>query len=277
MAFDYSGIVGTASDLINKFGKTTANLRTKGAATTDPVAGTVSYAASTDTPINAVQIEHNERLVPGAVIEDDDLFWVLDTLPGLEDDIEINGTVHNIVQMWPVTPGGTFVACRIQTRGGVIDASAGTPGTAPSGAFDYSGIAATASDLIGEFGKPSINLRSIPSVTSDSVAGTVSFPSSTSTPIEGVEISHNERYMPGALIETGDKFFALDTLAGIGDELEIGALQFNVIRVWPVKPGDTFIACRVQTQGGIQIAFDNVINGTDNVINSGDNVVTQRG
>ena len=131
MTFDYSGIISTASNLIDKFGKTTAIIRVKGAATSDPVTGTISYAASTDTPINAVEVEHNEFYTPGALIEDGDIFWVLDSGANPEDELVINDTVHNIVQTWPVAPSGTFIAMRVQTRGGVIDASAGTPGTAP--------------------------------------------------------------------------------------------------------------------------------------------------
>ena len=120
--FDYSGIVATASNLIDNFGKTTAIIRVRGAATSDPVTGEISYAASTDTSINAVQVDHNEFFTPGALIEDGDIFWVLDGRANIEDELIINDAVHNIIQTWPVTPNGIFITLRAQTRGGVVDA-----------------------------------------------------------------------------------------------------------------------------------------------------------
>jgi len=269
--FDYAGITATASTLLDNFGKTTAIIRVKGTATSDPVTGTISYAAGTDTAINAVQVEHNEFYTPGALIEDGDLFWVLDGRANIEDDLVINDSVHNIIQTWPVTPGGTFIAMRVQTRGGVIDASAGTPGTA--GAFDYSGIVTTASELIEQFGKDSVLLRSVASTVADPAAGTVSITQAASVSIQAVQIAHNEKYTPGALIETGDLFWVLDTIAGLGDEIEIDDMLYNIIKVWPTKPGDSFIASRVQTSGGVALTVNSVINGTDNVINGTDNVV----
>ena len=141
-------------------------------------------------------------------------------------------------------------------------------------AFDYTGIAATVSDLLEQFGKADVVLRSVPTQTSDPVTGTVTFSSSTSVAVEAMQVAHNERYTPGAVIESGDLFWSLDTLAGLGDELLADGILYNVIKVWPVKPGDTFIACRVQTQGGVRITVHNIVSGTDNVINISDNVVS---
>jgi len=254
VAFDYSGIVGTASDLLNKFGKTTAIVRVKGAATSNPVDGCISYGPSTDTPINAVQVEHNIFYTPDALIEDGDIFYVLDGEASLEDELVINDTVHNIVQVWPTNPGGTSIVWRVQTRGGVVDASAGTPGTAPTDAFDYSGIAATASELLGEFGQ-SATLLAVGSTTSNPVAGTVSFDSANATDTNAVQVKHNERFMPGALIEDGDRFWYLSVIAGIGDELAVGAETYKIVKVWPTKPGDTSIVSRIQTRGGMAGIF----------------------
>ena len=273
MTFDYSGIIGTASNLLDKFGKTTAIIRIKGAATSDPAAGTISYAASTDTAINAVEVEHNEFFTPGALIEDGDLFWVLDGEANIEDELVINDSVHNVIQVWPVTPGGTFIAVRVQTRGGVVDASAGTPGTAPVDAFDYSGIATTASELLEEFGQ-SASLLSVDSQTSDPVAGTVTIDTVSDVDVQAVQVKHNEKWTAGALIEDGDRFWYLDAIASIGDELFVDDTQYEVVRVWPIKPGDTSIVSRIQTRGGIRISFRNVISGTDNVISGTDNVVS---
>ena len=141
-------------------------------------------------------------------------------------------------------------------------------------AFDYSGIVSTASDLLERFGKQSATLRSVATSVSDPVAGTVTFTQSTSVTVDIVQIAHNEKHTPGALIEDGDLFWFADVLAGMGDEILVGSQLYNVVQAWPVKPGDTFIGCRIQTRGGVMITVNNVINGTDNVINSTDNVVT---
>ena len=273
MTFDYSGIIATASDLLDKFGKTTAIVRVKGAATSDPVTGTISYAASTDTPIEAVEVEHNDFYTPGAVIEDGDIFWVLDSRANPEDELVINDAVHNIVQTWPVAPSGEFIAMRVQTRGGVVGASAGTPGTESANAFDYSGITETASNLLEEFGA-SASLLTVSSETSDPVAGTVESDTIGDTDVQAVQVKHNEKYTPGALIEDGDRFWYLDAIALMGDELLVGDSSYKVVKVWPVKPGDTSIVSRVQTRGGIRITLRNVISGTDNVISGTDNVVS---
>ena len=140
-------------------------------------------------------------------------------------------------------------------------------------ALDYTSLAATVTRLLDENGKASASLRSV-TVTSDPVAGTVAFTQSSSVAAEAIQGAHNERHTPGALIEDGDLLFVLNVLAGMGDELLIGTTLYNVVQVWPVKPGDTFIACRVQTRGGVMITVSNIINGTDNVINGSDNVVT---
>jgi hypothetical protein len=119
MAFDYSGIVATASRLIGEFGKTTAFIRVTGVSTSDPVTGTVTPDVPVDTPVEAVQVKQNELHTPGALIQDGDLFWVLDGRANIEDELLANDVLYNVVQVWPIVPGDTFIACRIQTRGGV--------------------------------------------------------------------------------------------------------------------------------------------------------------
>ena len=119
MAFDYTGIVATASRLIGEFGKTTAFIRTTGISTSDPVTGTVTQEVPVDTPVEAVQVKQNELHTPGALIEDGDLFWVLDGRANIEDELLVNSFLYNVVQVWPIVPGDTFIACRAQTRGGV--------------------------------------------------------------------------------------------------------------------------------------------------------------
>jgi hypothetical protein len=101
------------------FGKTTAFIRVTGISSVDGPAGTVVQGAPTDTAINAVQVDQNEKYTPGALIEDGDLFWVLDARANIEDELFVNSVLYNVVQVWPIVPGDTFIAVRVQTRGGV--------------------------------------------------------------------------------------------------------------------------------------------------------------
>ena len=66
---------------------------------------------------------------------------------------------------------------------------------------------------------------------------------------------------------------SLDTLAAVGDEIEADGQSYNIIRVWPKTPGDDFIACRVQTSGGVRAMPAHVVNGADNVFNGLNQVV----
>jgi hypothetical protein len=122
MAF-YDEMAAMATELLapeadGGFGKTTAFIRTT-AITSQPAAGTVTQGVPVDTAINAVQVDHDEKYTPGALIENGDLFWVLDGRANIEDELYVNSQLYNVVEVWPIVPGDTFVACRAQTRGGV--------------------------------------------------------------------------------------------------------------------------------------------------------------
>ncbi len=119
MAFDYGPIAATASRLLKEFGKATAFVRVTGVSSSDPAAGTVTPAAAVDTAMEAVQVAHNEKHTPGALIEDGDLFWVVDGVVTVKDELVASGVLYNIVQVWPIKPGDTLIVTRVQTRGGV--------------------------------------------------------------------------------------------------------------------------------------------------------------
>jgi len=140
-------------------------------------------------------------------------------------------------------------------------------------AIDYAALATTATRLLDENGKGEAVLRSVISLDSDPAAGTVGFVLTSSVDVNAIQIAHNEHLVPGALIETDDKFWMLDTRANLGDEILVDDLLYNVVETWPTEPGDTFIACRAQTRGGVGITIFNIINGVDSVINGTTNVV----
>lgn len=119
MVFDYAPIAATASNLLEQFGKATAFVRVTPVASSDPAAGTVTPGSAVNTALEAVQVAHNEKHTPGALIKDGDLFWVVDGVVNIEDELLGSGILYNVVQVWPVKPGDTLIVTRVQTRGGV--------------------------------------------------------------------------------------------------------------------------------------------------------------
>ena len=128
MAIDYSSLVSLATRLLGEFGKQTAYIRTKGSSY-NTTTGTVTDTES-DAAVNAVQVEYNEFHAPGAQIQQGDIFWMLDGLPGIKDELYISGDIYDVVQIWPIKPGDTFIACRVQTRIGVAGAPIDVPANA---------------------------------------------------------------------------------------------------------------------------------------------------
>lgn len=114
--------------------------------------------------------------------------------------------------------------------------------------FDYSGLAATASELIEKFGKASVYIRSTAVSSSDPVAGTVTAGTPVNLPVNAVEIDYNEKYQPGATIQATDRMYAIDAQPGLDDMLIIDDEQWEIVQVWPKKPGDTFIAAFAQVR-----------------------------
>ena len=101
------------------FGKTTAYIRTTTVVPYDPSTGVVTDDTTVDVAVNAVQVSYNEFHAPGAQIKQGDLFFALDAQPTIYDELLINGYLYDVVQIWPIMPGDTFIACRVQTRIGI--------------------------------------------------------------------------------------------------------------------------------------------------------------
>ena len=114
--------------------------------------------------------------------------------------------------------------------------------------FDYAPLAATASRLLGEFGKASLFIRVTPVTSTDSTAGTVTLGTPVNTSVNGAEVKHNQIYQPGATIEQGDRMFALAAAPNIEDQLVIDSELWEIVRVWPKKPGDTLVAAFAQVR-----------------------------
>lgn len=119
MPIDYAALAATATRLADENGKGTAWIRSTPVTSTDPAAGTVTLGTPVDVPCNAIQIKHDERYTPGALIETGDLFWFVDAWPGVDDILKAGDDLYNIIEVWPVKPGDTLIGARVQTRGGV--------------------------------------------------------------------------------------------------------------------------------------------------------------
>jgi len=144
-----------------------------------------------------------------------------------------------------------------------------------SDVFDYSPIIETASVLIGEFGQAAV-LQSVATQTVDPVDGSVVVDTFTETSVNAVQTKHNKRYTPGAVIKTGDRFWYLNVIAGLGDQLRIGSMSYKIVKVWPVKPGDDSIVSRIQTRGGVVVLIpDKALYFTDMtpIMNVGGDIV----
>jgi hypothetical protein len=115
-------------------------------------------------------------------------------------------------------------------------------------AIDYVRMAATATRLLTENGKASVFIRATPTASSDPVAGTVTPGTAVDTSVAAVEIKYNEAYQPGALIQAGDRMYALDAAPGLEDALLIDAALWEIVQVWPKKPGDTLVAAFAQVR-----------------------------
>lgn len=112
----YTTLAQVASDLISAKGKSSAYIRSKSGATSDPVAGTITGGTSTDTLVYAVQTKYNEQYQPGAMIQAGDKMFSLTSAPGLDDFLIIDGEQWKVVQVWPVQPGDTLVCAFAQVR-----------------------------------------------------------------------------------------------------------------------------------------------------------------
>ena len=152
-------------------------------------------------------------------------------------------------------------------------------------AIDYDSLAQTASTLIGDNGRASVYIRSTTAGTSNPVAGTVTAGTVTDTACNGIVVKYDEKYMPGATVEIGDMFLVPDARARLQDQLLIGGAVYQIVNVWPIVPGDTFLACRVQVRGTDSSAVNNtvidtspdafyVVNSGEYVVNSGTQVIS---
>lgn len=114
--------------------------------------------------------------------------------------------------------------------------------------FDYAETAATASELLAEFGAMVTLTRITPGVY-DPATGTVPN-SETSYTAKGVKLDYEQRFIDGSNILQGDQRIYLDPLIAetpkTGDKLTIGAEVFSVIASRPLAPAGIVVLHDVQ-------------------------------
>lgn len=116
--------------------------------------------------------------------------------------------------------------------------------------FDYSETAATAAELLAEFGAQVTLTRITPGVY-DPATGTVSQTGATHT-ASGVRLDYEQRYIDGTNIMQGDQRVYLSPTIAVapqtGDRLTVGAEVFNVVASRPLSPAGVVVLHDVQVR-----------------------------
>lgn len=113
--FDYSGLKGTAETLIAKFGQTMYLMRSTATGSYNPTISTTSYAAT------GVLTEYAIRERDGTLIRVNDKKAIISTeslaiVPNNEDKLKVGGVTHEIIDVSPLSPGGTTLIYKMQVR-----------------------------------------------------------------------------------------------------------------------------------------------------------------
>lgn len=116
--------------------------------------------------------------------------------------------------------------------------------------FDYAETAATAAELLADFGAL-VMLTRITTGAYDPDSATVVNTEVTHT-ANGVKLDYEQRYIDGAIILQGDQRVYIDPLIAqapqAGDTLTIGAEVFTVVRSRPLAPAGVVVLHDVQVR-----------------------------
>lgn len=114
-------------------------------------------------------------------------------------------------------------------------------------AFDYSGMAATASRLIARFGV-SCTVRDITGETHNPVTGAVTGGANADTTVNAVLTEITSENYPDAVIQAGDKRAVLDGPIAVDNQLIHDSEAWKCVSVREVKPGDTSLVWFAQVR-----------------------------
>jgi hypothetical protein len=115
----------------------------------------------------------------------------------------------------------------------------------------YSELAATAAEIIAEFGGDATLRRKVPGVY-DPATGLTTIVS-TDQVVRCVVIDYPQRFVDGTLIRVGDKQVYVGTAAGgmtpkVGDSLLSGGVEYQVVNFKPLAPALVAVLWELQVR-----------------------------
>ena len=112
--------------------------------------------------------------------------------------------------------------------------------------FNYSGLAATATRLIGEFGAPS-TFHKVTTGSYDPLTGS-SGDTTEDITLNAVRLEFSSSDIDGTLIQQGDFMLMVDGVQDINniDSVTVDSVKYQIVRPMPLKPGDTRLITKAQ-------------------------------
>lgn len=111
--------------------------------------------------------------------------------------------------------------------------------------YDYSEDAATAAELIAEFGRVvTLRVRANEGESFDPIF------ENTDTSVQAVITDYKSRDIDGTLVKIGDKRIIFANAVTITQDMQIidGTTTYSIVQNRPVAPGDTVIVYKVQAR-----------------------------
>lgn len=116
MSFNYSGLAGTSTRLIDRFGSDVIlSIKTEGAY--NPVTG-VSGDTFADSTVKAVKLNFSNSDIDGTLIKMGDFMLLIDGITTItsDDKVTVDGVEYVIVRPLPLKPGDTRLLTKAHCR-----------------------------------------------------------------------------------------------------------------------------------------------------------------
>jgi len=116
MAFNYTGLKTTATNLIQNFGGT-VSLVVITPGTYNTATGETDNT-ETETEVSGVKIDFNKNEIDGTIVKANDIkiYLPADTTISKTDKIKLSGNTYNIIDIKEVKPGDTILYYELQVR-----------------------------------------------------------------------------------------------------------------------------------------------------------------
>ena len=116
MSFNYSGLAGTSTRLINNFGAdVTLSIKTEGSS--NPVTG-VTGDTFADSTVKAVKLAFSNSDIDGTIVQMGDFMLLIDGITALTtgDNVTVDTVKYAIVRQLPLKPGDTRLLTKVHCR-----------------------------------------------------------------------------------------------------------------------------------------------------------------